>query len=115
MADEKKEAKPTPLSIFRAKVREAGINESTLVEGLKSTNAKVRAYATKLAVRSQEFPFVKKNIMPLIKTEKTKRVLASLSKHVTREELTKRVSDIVKELKAKLPAKEEKKEEAPPA
>src|SRR4051812_15843796 len=84
---EEKTAKKSALSTFRESMAAKGDLTAKLTEGLKSTNAKVRALAAKSALRSQENSFIKKSVLPLIATDKSKKVLRVISKRITRKPL----------------------------
>jgi hypothetical protein len=105
---EKKE-KSNPVAEFRAKI--AGKSDlATLSEGIKSTNAKVRALSAKLIIRLGDKSAIKTLVMPLAKTDKTKKVLRAIDKKVKRKELRTKVEGmLVKKAaggKAKAPAEE---------
>ena len=104
-AKETKEVKPSPLSNFRAKLSNKEALSATLQEGLVSTNAKVRAMASKVAYKTQNHEFVKKHVLPLMKKEKTKRVIQVISEQVTRKELFKKLSDFAKNKAAAIKSK----------
>ena len=91
MSDEKKAKGPAPIVVFREKVREQKKSAQVILEGLKSTNAKVRSLAIKLAYATQAHDFIKKNVLPLIEADKSKKVLRTLARNVTRRELMKKV------------------------
>lgn len=96
MADKKEETKKSPLATFREKLADKAALQANIEEGLKHTNAKVRAFAAKLAVKTQDSKFVKKNVMPLVKSEKTKRVLGRIQKKFDRSDIKKRIEEIAK-------------------
>ncbi len=108
MSEEAK-AKKSPIDEFRAKLRATTNLGDTVVEGLKHTNAKVRSLAIKVATRSQDYPFVKKHVLPLIKSEKSKHVLRTLADKTYRKELADRVKKLVVQ---KVAGKKEKAPEA---
>jgi len=94
MADEKPKA--SPLEAFRKRLADRGELVSTIQEGLKSTNAKVRALAIKWAHKTQEHDFVKKHVMSLLKDEKTKRVYRTISKKINRSTIKKKLEELTK-------------------
>jgi hypothetical protein len=107
MAEEKKEpAKKTAADLFREKLSNKEQVKETILEGLKSTNSRVRALAVKTAFKLQDHPFVKQHVLPLINSDKSKKVLRTLSEKVTRKELAKKVKDLLTAAK-KAPAKAE--------
>ena len=57
---EEKTTKKSALSIFRETMVTKGDLAAKLAEGLKNTNAKVRALAAKSALRTQDNAFIKK-------------------------------------------------------
>ncbi len=89
---EEKVAKKTALSTFRKSMVAKGDMSSKLTEGLKSTNAKVRAQAAKNALRSQDNAFIKKSVLPLIAVDKSKKVLRVISKRITRKSLIEKIA-----------------------
>jgi len=104
MADaETKEAKPSVIMEFRKKLRNHKELKATVTEGLKATQAKVRALAVKAAFKLKDHSFVKQNVLPLIKTDKSKKVLRAISDKITRRELYKKVKAmrVVKKLAPK--------------
>lgn len=111
--DATKETKKSPLLTFKHSLIGQSNATSILTEGIKNTNAKVRSLAIKIAFRSQDAAFIKKNITPLIQSEKTKRVLRTIASKMTRKTLSKKLAD----LKAAAPKakKEETTTEAPKA
>src|SRR5438874_2964854 len=96
MADEKndKKTKKSAVDLFREKIMKKEEVQATILEGIKSTNARVRALAIKLAFKTQEHPFVKKNVLPLIAGDKSKKVLRTLAEKVTRKELKKKLKSL---------------------
>ena len=96
MADEKKEAtKPSPSREFKKQLLNSKDLQKTILEGLKSTSGRIRSLAVKTAFKSQEHPFIKQNVIPLIKLEKSKKVLRTLSEKMTRKELAKKVESLL--------------------
>jgi hypothetical protein len=92
MADEKEtKVKVNALSEFRKRLRNKDDFKTALTDGLKSTNAKVRALAAKTAFKLKDHGFVKQNVLGLIKGDKSKKVLRSISGKITRRELYKKV------------------------
>ncbi|MDZ4677432.1 MAG: hypothetical protein SGI74_07965 [Oligoflexia bacterium] len=116
MAEEKKEetAKKSATDFFREKLSNKEQIKETVLEGLKSTNSRVRALAVKTAFKLQDHPFVKKNVMPLIQSDKSKKVLRTLSQKVTRKDLVKKMDDLIAAAKKAAAAKKEAAD-APPA
>lgn len=109
MADEKEaKVKTTALSEFRKRLQNKDELKAAVIEGLKSTNAKVRALAAKMAFKLKDHGFIKQNILGLIKSEKSKKVLRSISQKITRRELYKKVkaSQVMKKAAATKPADE---------
>src|SRR5206468_1335967 len=87
--------KKTPLMLFREKLINHSQLKENLLEGLKSTNAKVRSLASKVAFKTHEHDFVKKNVLPLINSEKSKKVLRTISGKITRKDLVKKVASLL--------------------
>ena len=108
MADEKKVVKPRAVDAFRAKLRNKEQAQATVLEGLASTNSKVRSLASKMAFKLKDHEFIKKNVMPLVSSDKSKKVLRSISDKITRKSLLKKVQGLL----AKKAKPEEKKTEA---
>ena len=106
-----KEVKVSPLQQFREKLKNREQLKAALQEGLGSTNAKVRALAARLAYKTQEQDFIKKHVMPLLTSEKTKRVYRSFAKRINRKSIEEKLKQFAKVA----PAKKEKKVETPPA
>ncbi len=102
MADEKKEAvtKKAPIHAFREKLRHPDQVKESILEGLKSTNARVRSLAAKMAFKLKDKELIKKNVMPLINSDKSKKVLRTLSEKVTRKPLIKKVQSLLAKKKA---------------
>ena len=113
MADEKKDKKPTPLDLFKKKLGNREKLKAELLEGLKSTNSKVRSLAAKLAIRSQEHAFVKEDILPLIQSDKSKKVLRTIGEKINRQDLVEKLEKLIAKTKTekteKPAANEEKK------
>jgi len=103
MANEKdnkkdEKAKPTIVDEFRKKLRNREQIIATVTEGLKSTNGRIRSLAVKAAFKLSDHSFIKQNVLPLIKSDKSKKVLRTLSDKITRRDLYKKVkmSKVVK-------------------
>jgi hypothetical protein len=112
MAEEKQEkTKKSSIELFRAKLRTTSNVQETVLEGLKHASGRVRSLALKVAVRTQDQAFVKKNLLPLIESEKSKKVLRALQGKITRKSLDKKV-EALKKAKA---ATAKKADEAAPA
>jgi len=112
MADEKKvETKKTAIHTFREKLKNHDQLKETILEGLKSTNSRVRSLASKIAFKLRDKEIIKKNVMPLIHSDKSKKVLRTISSKVTRKALAKRVLSML----AKKKTTGEKPAEAPAA
>ena len=97
MADEKKtvtDVKKAPIHVFREKLRKHDALKETITEGLKSTNARVRSLATKMAFKIGDHDLIKKNVLPLINSDKSKKVLRTLSSKITRKPLIKKVQSL---------------------
>ncbi len=108
---EKKETKKSALEEFKTKILDKEKLKQHLADGIKSTNAKVRSLATKIGLKTQEHEFVKTHIMPLLKADKSKKVLRTISKQITRKDLIKKLEDLL----AKKPSTKEQTAEVPPA
>lgn len=103
---EKEKTKKSPILIFRENLGDREKLKATITEGLKSSNAKVRALAAKLAFRTQEYAFVKQNVLPLLKSEKSKKVLRTLAGKIYRKDLHEKVKKLILPKKlGKKPAK----------
>jgi hypothetical protein len=94
MSDAKETNKKSPIELFREALHSTKAMEATVLEGLKSTNAKVRSLAIKMAFRTQEHAFIKKNVLGLAK-DKSKKVLRTLSNKITRDDLRKKVKSLL--------------------
>jgi hypothetical protein len=94
-AEEKKETKKTAVDLFRAQLRNKDQMKATILEGLKSTNARVRSLAIKAAFKLKDNEIVKKNVMPLINNDKSKKVLRSMADKMNRKTLTKKLASWV--------------------
>jgi hypothetical protein len=92
MADEKEaKVKVNALSEFRKRLQNKNELKAAVTDGLKSTNSKVRALAAKMAFKLKDHAFVKQNVLGLIKGDKSKKVLRSISGKITRRDLYKKV------------------------
>lgn len=93
MAKEKTEekAKPTLAMEFRKKLKNREQFKATITEGLKSANSRVRSLAIKAAFKLKDHSFVKQNVLPLITSDKSKKVLRAISQKITRRDLYKKV------------------------
>jgi len=96
MADETQEKKEAvdvkKLALeFRKTLRNPGQLKAAVTEGLKSKNALIRALAVKAAFKLKDHNFIKQNVLGLIKSEKSKKVLRAISGKITRRELYKKV------------------------
>lgn len=111
MSDEKKadKKKDNVLDLFRAKLKDPKQVKAAIAEGIKHTNGKVRSLAIKWAVRTEEHEFVKKNILPLINSDKSKKVLRTISDKIYRKELAAKLKTMI----AKKITKGDKAEAAP--
>lgn len=106
-----KETKPAPLAAFKQGLAAKQTSlTNALADGIKNTNAKVRSLAIKIAVRTQDAAFIKKNITNIIPTEKSKKVLRTIAKTITRKPLIKKLAEL--QVKKAPEAKAEKKAEA---
>jgi hypothetical protein len=96
MANETPEvkAKPSLAMEFKKLLRNKDTLVASVTQGLQSKNAKVRSLAIKAAFKLKDQAFLKKNILPLISSEKSKKVLRTLSDKITRRELVKKVRAI---------------------
>ena len=111
MADEKKiEIKKTALTLFREKLRNREELKQTILDGLKSSNSKIRSLATKAAFKLGEYDIIKKNVLPLINSDKSKKVLRSVAERLTRKDLATKMKTLLAKKKA-----HEKHVEAKPA
>ena len=84
-------AKPTIVDEFRKKLRDRDQIKATVTEGLKSTNSRIRSLAVKAAFKLRDHSFIKQNVLALIKSDKSKKVLRTLSDKITRRDLYKKV------------------------
>lgn len=102
MAEEavEKSEKESPLDAFRKKLGDKENLKNAIMEGLKSTNAKVRSLAVKAAFRLKDHALVKNNVLPLIKSDKSKKVLRTVSEKITRKDLAAKVKKMVAAPKA---------------
>ena len=93
MAEEavEKSEKESPLDAFRKKLGDKENLKNAIMEGLKSTNAKVRSLAVKAAFRLKDH---------LIKSDKSKKVLRTVSEKITRKDLAAKVKKMVAAPKA---------------
>ncbi len=110
MANEKEikkegEGKSTIVDDFRKKLRNREELKATVAEGLKSANSRIRSLAVKAAFKLGDHSFIKQNVLNLINSEKSKKVLRALSDRITRRELYKKVraSKVVKVFGKKKP------------
>ena len=111
-ADEKKEPKKkTAVDLFREQLRNKDQMKATVLDGLKSTNARVRSLAIKAAFKLKDHEIVKKNVMPLINNDKSKKVLRAMADKMTRKNLSKKLASWV----APQPNKKAEGEAAAPA
>ena len=97
MAEEKIEkAKKTASDLFREKLQNHAQLKETIIEGVKSASGRIRSLAIKAAYKSQEHAFIKQYVLPLLNSDKSKKVLRTLSKKVTRKDLVKKVKSMLK-------------------
>jgi hypothetical protein len=116
MAEEKKEVPMNAALLeFRKKLMNKDALKETILDGLKNKSAKVRSLAVKTAFRLKDHDLVKKNILPLIKSDKSKKVLRTVADKITRKELTEKVRKLMAQKKAAPKAKEEAPAAAAPA
>lgn len=54
----------------------------------------MRSLASKVAFKTQEYDFIKKNVLPLTNTDKSKKVLRTISGKITRKDLIKKVASL---------------------
>ncbi len=87
----KEDKKPTIVDEFRKKLRNKEEIKATVTEGLKHANGRIRSLAIKAAFKLRDNAFIKQNVLPLINSDKSKKVLRTLSDKVTRRELYKKV------------------------
>lgn len=118
MAEKDEAQKKTPVTVFREKLSDPQQIKQNISDGIKSTNAAVRALAAKAALKSQDYAFIKQHVLPLIKSEKSKKVLRTISRRMTRKDLAQKVKSMMvkkavpaKTADAAQPAAEEKKAE----
>jgi hypothetical protein len=105
MAEEKKpEVKKTLSSLFREKLQNREQLKETVLEGLKSTNARVRAIAIKAAFKLKDHELIKKHVLPLINSDKSKKVLRTVSEKITRKDLAAKLKAMLAQKKAKADA-----------
>jgi hypothetical protein len=110
---EKTETKKSPLQTFKEKLADKKQVKENILEGIKSTNAKVRSLATKIAFKTQEHDFIKKNVLPLIDSDKSKKVLRTIGEKIHREKLAEKLITLINKKVAHV--KETKTEEKPAA
>jgi hypothetical protein len=91
MADQKEAAKPTPSDEFRKSLKNKDAFKATITEGLKHKSGKIRSLAVKAAFKLKDHGFIKQNILSLIKSDKSKKVLRAISGKITRRDLVKKV------------------------
>jgi hypothetical protein len=113
MAEEKKEAPSTPVNDFRLKLKDVAKLQETVLEGLKSKNGKIRALAAKAAFKLKDHAFVKKNILPLIASDKSTKVLKAIEDKIRRSTLGETLEKLYKANTPK--AKKAAEEAAAPA
>jgi hypothetical protein len=89
--NKKTEKAPTIVDEFRKKLRNKEQIKATVTEGLKHANGRIRSLAIKAAFKLRDHAFVKQHVLPLITSDKSKKVLRTLSDKVTRKELYKKV------------------------
>ncbi len=113
MAEEKKEkTKKTPVDLFREKLQDRAQLKETVLEGIKSASGRIRSLSIKAAYKTQEHAFIKQYVLPLINSDKSKKVLRTISKKVTRTELAKKVKSMMKPKAAHTKKVEEAGDEA---
>jgi len=103
MAEEKAETKPSLVMEFRKKLQNREQLKATVLEGLKSTDARVRSLAVKAAFKLKDHSLIKANVLSLINGDKSKKVLRAISAKITRRDLYKKVkaSRVMKKLGGK--------------
>jgi hypothetical protein len=103
---EEKVVKPSLVSTFRLKIQTPSESKEAILEGLKSTNAKIRAAAIKFAFKLKDHEIIKKNVLPLLAAEKSKKVLRAVAGKITRKDLDAKVHSLLAKKVAKdAPAK----------
>lgn len=80
---------------FREKFRGGDQIVKSIQEGLKHSNAKVRALAAKAALRTQDHGFLKSNVFPLLEQENNKRVLRAVVGKIYRKSWAQKLEQII--------------------
>ncbi|MCC6276807.1 MAG: hypothetical protein IT289_02700 [Oligoflexia bacterium] len=94
MSEEKKEETKSPVQEFRLRLKDIKKLKETVLEGLGAKNGKIRALAAKAAFKLKDHAFVKKNVLPLIESEKSTKVLKAIGDKIKRDKLFKNLEKL---------------------
>lgn len=116
MAEKKEEGKESAAQTFRKELKVAEKAVENITNGLKSASGRVRALAVKHAFKTQKHDFIKKHILPLMETEKSKKVLRTIGEKLTRKSLNEKLKTMtVKKVAGKKAEAPSETAEAPKA
>lgn len=95
MADKKEETK-SALQTFKETLHTKKNVADIILEGIKSKDARVRSLAAKVAFKTQKYDFIKKNVLPLMNSDKSKKVLRTIGNKITRKDLNTKLEGLIK-------------------